>query len=96
MKLVILKMNEKSVCDEQDKVCDGLSCKKCQFNKYGVGTNYLQDQLTNVIKDYLLHNDKNDIYEKSKQISSLVVKFLIDEEVAQKLIGAKVFKKEIH
>lgn len=96
MKLAILTCDEDSVCDQQDKVCDGINCKTCQFNKYGIGIEYFREQLYKKIRDYLSDNRDKNYLNKANELSQIIIKELIQEEINERIIGEKVFKKKLH
>lgn len=96
MKLAILTCDEDSVCDQQDKICDGINCKTCQFNKYGIDIEYFRKQLYTIIRNYLDDNREKDYLSKADDLSHIIIKELIQEESNERIIGEKVFKKKLH
>lgn len=96
MRIIILKTNEvETACDVQEKDCQGINCKTCQFNKIGVDIEYLKQHIYKNILSYLMEN-RIDIYDQAKGLSELVIDILLKEESDQAKIGFHIFKKVIH
>lgn len=91
-KIVILTSNEKTICKQQDAECDGINCRKCQFNKQGLEINRLNIELHRLYL-YLLNkfnNLPNDV--KATSLASETVDYLLDQEKYQKVLGEVYYK----
>lgn len=98
MRIIILKTNKvETACDLQEYNCQGINCKTCQFNKIGVDVEYLKNNIYTSILCFLNSNkDKTDNYDKSKELSKIIINVLLKEESDQEKIGFHIFKKLIH
>ena len=98
MRIIILKTNKvETACDLQEDNCQGINCKTCQFNKIGVDVEYLKNNIYTSILYFLNSNkDKTDNYDKSKELSKIIIDVLLKEESDQEKIGFHIFKKLIH
>ena len=98
MRLAILTIDDSTVCDQQERECDGISCKICQFNKIGVDVKFLMEMIFRNVRDYLVDdaNSRKDAVTKAEDISCNIIQLLLKEEADERVIGEKVFKKIIH
>ena len=97
MRLAILTTNKvQSICDQQEQDCNGVNCKTCQFNKIGVDTKFLKEQIYKEVLKILEEKDANDNWIKAQKISNCLIEILLKEESDQTIIGSKIFKKSIH
>lgn len=91
-KIVILTCEDSTICEQQDKDCDGINCKTCQFNKIGVGIRYLQEQIYRTILQSLDSLKNSDSITKAEDISYKIINLLLQEENNQKIIGEKIYE----
>ena len=93
MKLTILKNNEKTVCKQQDKECNGINCKTCQFNKSGIDSDRLVFLLRKLYSDILEKNKDSSIYITSNELALRTLDFLLSEEHHQGWVSEITFDK---
>lgn len=98
MRIIILKTNKvETACDLQEDNCQGINCKTCQFNKIGVDVEYLKNNIYTSILYFLNSNkDKTNNYDKSEELSKIIIDVLLKEESDQEKIGFHIFEKIIH
>ncbi len=97
MRLVILTTDKiQTICDQQEQECQGINCKECQFNKIGVDTKFLKEQIYKQVLDILEDSKEIDNWIKAQKISNSLINLLLKEESDQLIIGSKIFKKSIH
>lgn len=89
---MILTCENNTICEQQDKDCDGINCKICQFNKIGVGIRYLQEQIYRTILQSLDSLKNSDSITKAEDISYKIIDLLLQEENNQKIIGEKIYE----
>lgn len=93
-KLVIMRIDKNNVCKQQDKECNGINCKSCQFNKQGVEVEQILFRLRKLYIYWLhkLENLPNDV--KANSLASETVNYLLEEEKYQKILGEIHYKEE--
>lgn len=93
-KLVIMSIDDKTICQEQDSQCDGINCKTCQFNKQGLETEKLLFRLRKLYIYWLhkLENLPNDV--KATSLASETINYLLEEEQYQKVLGETFYKEK--
>lgn len=87
MKLTILKNSEKTICKQQDKECNGINCRECQFNKQGTDADKIAFLLRKLYTNILHKTEDMSIDRKATELALATIEFLLTEESYQKLNG---------